>query len=244
MANPLRKLRDHFLRDLINRINDLETGIRVVVSDPDYRHEARRGFNALRGRQRIFEELATAIAFANCVETGTFLGESTGFMATHTGRPVFSCERNPSLHALAKFRLKAVPQATLMLGDSRALLQELSRKPQVVEGDCFLYLDAHWGRDVPLNEEIEIVATRWKRFVIMIDDFEVPDDPGYTHGHYGTLKAIGMDGLRERHGLRAWFPTTPSREEWAGAPGNVVLAKEGPHGAVLDRMTSIRRHAG
>lgn len=244
MKNPLRVIRDHFLRDLINRINDLETGMRVLTESPAYRHDGTAGFNGLEGRKRIFRELVALCEFACLVETGTYLGDSTGYMASETRLPVFSGERNPRLYSLARMRLKDIPGITLFNLDSREFLLRLRDVPEANRGRNFFYLDAHWGKDVPLREEISIIASHWRDFVIMIDDFEVPGDSGYTHGDYGTLSAIGMPALRAKHDLRVYFPTIPSAQERPGAPGCGVVVRNGPMSESLDRIGSLRRHEG
>lgn len=242
MKNPLKRIRNYFIRDILDRINDLETGIRVLVSSPSFRQDESAGFNGQKARKRLFENLVEKYNFASLVETGTFLGDSTGYMAATTGIPVYSCERNPSLYALARYRLKDVPRVSLSHMDSRAFLHGLSARPEIVGGACFFYLDAHWGKDVPLNEEIAIIAARWTKFIVMIDDFEVPGDDGYAHGGYGTLRRIGIPKLRASFDLGVYFPTTPSSEEGSGATGCVVLAKNGPFAAPLDEIPLIRRY--
>ena len=32
--------------------------------------------------------------------------------------------------------------------------------------------------DLPLGLEVDLIFPHWKRLVVMIDDFRVPDDPG------------------------------------------------------------------
>lgn len=242
MKNPLTRIRNYFIRDIIDRINDLETGIRVLVSSPSFGDDESSGFNGQSGRKRIFLDLVGKYDFSCLVETGTYLGDTTAYMANSTGLPVYSCERNPSLFALARYRLKAVPRISLSNMDAREFLLGLSARPEMVEGECFFYLDAHWGKDVPLREEISIIASRWKRFIIMVDDFEVPGDAGYAHGSYGTLRRIGISRLRASDELGVYFPTTPSSEERPGATGCVVLARRGPFADPLADISSIKRY--
>lgn len=242
MKSPLTRIRNYFIKDILDRVNDLETGIRVLVSSPSYRHDGSSGFNGQEGRRRIFLDLLAKYRFSCLVETGTYLGDTSGYMAMTTDLPVYSCERNPSLFALAKYRLKDVPRISLIHMDSREFLLGLSARPEIVNGECFFYLDAHWGKDIPLNEEISIIASRWRRFIIMIDDFEVPGDSGYTHGSYGTLRRIGMAKLRASHDLGVYFPAMPSSAERPGATGCVILARNGPFADPLKEMPSIREY--
>lgn len=242
MKNPLRKIRNYLLRDILDRMNDLETGIRVLTSAPAFRLEEGTGFNGQSGRQRLFGDLVDRCGFSFLVETGTYLGNTTGYMAASTGLPVYSCERNPALFMLARFRLREMAQIFLSNMDSRDFLLELSAKQDLVESAGFFYLDAHWGKKVPLNEEISIIASRWKRYVIMIDDFEVPSDSGYGHGSYGTLRRIRIDRLRAAYDVGAYFPVAPSSGERPGATGCVVLARNDLFASTLDQISSLRKH--
>lgn len=60
-------------------------------------------------------------------------------------------------------------------------------------GRLFAYLDAHWGEDLPLAEKLEIVFSWDSDAIVMIDDFQVPDDPGYAYDDYGPGKALTPD---------------------------------------------------
>ena len=239
MMKPPRKIRDHFLRDIINRINDLETSIRILANSPSYSHVDGAGFNGQSGRKKIFLDLLKKYNFSCLVETGTYLGDTAGYMSETSGLPVYSCELNKNLYSLAKMRLREFSSISLYNLDSREFLRNLSTRPEIVRQECFLYLDAHWGKDLPLREEIAIIATRWEKFVIMIDDFQVPDDDGYKHDRYGTLKYIDMSYLRSRYNLCAFFPSMPSKEEPAGATGCVILAKENEFASPLKEISSI-----
>src|SRR3989304_731527 len=125
----LRKIKNHFLRDIINRLTDLETAVSVLVNFPTYQPGECGGFNGLAGRKRVFE-----------------------------------------------MRLKNFSGIYLYHSDSRECIRELSNNPEIVQNEVFFYLDAHWENDCPLVEEIEQIASRWEKFVIMADDFQVPGD--------------------------------------------------------------------
>ena len=59
----------------------------------------------------------------------------------------------------------------------------------------FVYLDAHWAEELPLAEELCIVASAWTRCVVMVDDFQVPGDSGYAYDDYGPGLALTEDYL-------------------------------------------------
>lgn len=227
---------------MLNRVNDLETSIRVLVDSPLYVHDDIVGFNGVRGRKKIFNEILNTYSFHHIIETGTYLGDTSGYMTTTSGVPVLTCELNQSLYRIAKMRLKHISSISLHNMDSRAFLMHLSNNTGITKKCCFIYLDAHWGKDIPLREEIMIIASNWDEFVIMIDDFKVPGDDGYAHDNYGTLEYINMPHLRRQYNLRAYFPSMPSTEEPTQPTGCVVMAKKNSFGERLDEVMSLRRY--
>jgi len=240
MNNLIKKIRDHYCRDIINRLNDIETGINVLVNSPSYVHDQDAGFSSMEGRKRIFQDLLSNYRFLHIIETGTYLGDTSGYMAKTSGLPVLTCEKNTSLYSLAKMRLKKVEFVHLHNMDSREFLKELSKNPDITQNECFLYLDAHWGKDLPLKEEISMIASRWEKFVMMIDDFKVPDDDGYLHDSFGTLKYINMDRLKTKYNLCAYFSSMPSSQEPKTPTGCIVLAKNDQYADGLRRIKSLR----
>ncbi len=238
----VRRVLDHYLREELNRVNDLETAVRILVDSPSYVHEPRAGFNGVAGRKKIFGDLLAAFDFRHILETGTYLGDTSGYMAVTSGLPVLTCELNPSLYRLAKMRLKNVPSVRLHNTDSRTFLTQLRSNAEITGNSCFLYLDAHWGKDNPLRDEISLVASAWDRFIMMIDDFQVPGDSGYLHEGYGTLEYIDLPRLKRLYGLRAYVPSMPSGEEPVPPTGCVVLARNDPYGGRLAEVGSLRPH--
>jgi hypothetical protein len=242
-----KAIRNHYFRDVINRLNDLEVAVRVLTESPAYEPGDTIGLNGSMSRKRLFEELVQTFDFSFVIETGTYLGDSTGYFADASKLPVCSSEIKPMLHSLAKVRLKGRSGIRLVRSDSRKFLEDMSGNPDVVQKECFFYLDAHWGKDCPLAEEIHIIASRWRKFVVMIDDFQVPSDPGYAYDRCGTFKCMNLSLIRKsvkEHDLGAYFPSTPSREESiSGRPkGFVVLARNGDYGDRLKTVSLLREH--
>jgi hypothetical protein len=107
--------------------------------------------------------------------------------------------------------------------DSRQFLRDLAERPESRHETAFFYLDAHGNSDLPLRDELLIVTRTWRNAVVMIDDFQVPGDPGYQFDDYGPGKALTLSYLPEMPGWRIYFPAARSTEEW-GSRGCVVLA--------------------
>jgi hypothetical protein len=101
----LRKLAPRFLRDrylnIQTRLQNLETSVRHLNTAIDAmvvrpRHMAGEdvGFNGQRHRKALFKDIISSINIEAIVETGTWLGDTTGFMRETSGKEVFSCELN------------------------------------------------------------------------------------------------------------------------------------------------------
>src|SRR5262245_8386844 len=86
-------------------LNAVEAAITYIADSPRYIPGGESGLNGQRIRKLIFERLAKAIPFEAVVETGTWMGDSTGYLATAIGVPVYSCELHRIPHTIAKMRL-------------------------------------------------------------------------------------------------------------------------------------------
>jgi hypothetical protein len=184
-------------------------------------------FNGQCGRQQMVMDLFRAFRFTHVVETGTFYGMSTEFLARETGLPVFTVEASRAAYELARLRLRPYPNVELFFGDSRSFLRELVRRAVPADSMPFVYLDAHWGNDLPLREEVRIVLANYRRCVVMIDDFEVPRDQGYVFDDYGPGKALNwryLNAAVEEFRAIAAYPALPSGRESGERRGCVVLA--------------------
>lgn len=80
--------------------------------------------------------------------------------------------------------------------------------------DCFFYLDAHWGAQWPLREELQVILTR-KRAVVAIDDFAVPGHPLHGFDAYKTTICgwyYIRDLFRQRADHRICYPKQPNKD--------------------------------
>jgi hypothetical protein len=223
-------------------VSSLETAIDTMLESPTYSSGQNLGFNWQSGRKQIFADLVTVIKFDVVIETGTWIGNTTGYMSEASGLPVISAELTRRFHALARHRLRHLDGITLVNADSRAFIRQLAADEQLKGAFPFIYLDAHWYNDLPLREEIELIAGTWDRFVVMIDDFKVPGDEGYGYDDYGPEKVLSLDYIStpiRQHGLSVFFPAIRSSAETGLRRGCVVLAPEGIAGQVT-RVHSLR----
>ncbi|MGH9878161.1 MAG: hypothetical protein ACRD5H_11020 [Nitrososphaerales archaeon] len=185
-------------------------------------------FNGQKFRRRIVFDLLFAFPIKAVVETGTFRGTTTALFAA-TSLPVYSAEIHPRYFSYAKTRfLFNRHNVHLYHGDSRSFLRYLSGDSRIPKEDVFFYLDAHWGNDSPLRDELEIIFSKWERPIVMVDDFQVPDS-GYGFDDYGPGKALNLDYIDpvvSTHNISVFFPSVDSPKETGGRRGSVVLCKE------------------
>jgi hypothetical protein len=201
-------------------------------------------FNGQFARQALFRMIIANTNPHAIVETGTYLGTTTQFMA-QTGLPVFTIEAHPRYYGFARARFWRKPRIKLLHEDSRSALRELFAGPLHSFASCtlFFYLDAHWNDDLPLAEEIDLVFSRCPSAIVMIDDFQVPSDAGYGYDDYGPERALVLGYIRaaiSAHQLQAYYPSTPSAAESGARRGCAVLARGSFHGSVLASISLLR----
>ena len=169
--------------------------------------------NGSPARLTAFGELNRRCSFDAIVETGTYRGESTVYFGA-TGCPVYSSEVNPRFLGYARMRLRFRSNVHILLGDSRQFLRRLIEDPNVPKDKVFFYLDAHWHDDLPLRDEVELIFRNWKRAIVMVDDFQVPDDLGYGFDDYGEGKRLTLEYLAPvaYTGFTSFFPSLPITE--------------------------------
>lgn len=200
-------------------------------------------FNGQKFRQQIFNDLNREAAFKAIVETGTFRGVTTAFMAENTSIPIYTVESEPRFYHYATRNLNRYKNVRVFNEDSRDYVEGLIKDGSVPKSDVFFYLDAHWNEDLPLFEEVKLIGDNWKDVVIMIDDFEVADDSDYKFDDYGSGKKLSLDYLGEEL-LSNWaiyFPAGRGVDDTGIKRGCVVLASKSLQSKV-DGITSLRSY--
>src|SRR5258707_13336996 len=76
-------------------------------------------FNGQDGRQAIFREGAQLLSLKGVIETGTFRGSTTEFIASQVPTPIWTVEARLRFYHYARMRLARFPQVRVTLGDSR-----------------------------------------------------------------------------------------------------------------------------
>jgi hypothetical protein len=191
---------------------------------PGRSHDGLGPLNGQVRRREIVEDLLERQRFVRLIETGTYLGTSTGYFA----------ERIPLVHTVeaaarnydaARANLAGYDNIEMTLGDSRSFLRQIMGDPLLTAGPTFFYLDAHWYRDLPLAEELRIVAGGWEDAVVMVDDFEVPGDPGYGFDEYGPGRQL-TESILPGDALSRWdvfYPAAPASTETGSRRGSAFV---------------------
>jgi len=199
-------------------------------------------FNGQEGRIEIFETLHNHFEFRFAVETGTFRGVTTAFLAQRIQGPVLSVESNRRNYGFARARLRGRRNVELYVGDSASCVAEILRMPRLPGGRGFFYLDAHWERQLPIRQEVATIFSSRDDAVVMIDDFRVEGDPDYEFDDYGTAGSLTVDYLADlfrRLELSVFFPARPSSLETGKRRGMVVLGR-GSAARTMRSMPALR----
>jgi hypothetical protein len=199
-------------------------------------------FNGQSGRTEIFHQILRAIPFQAVVETGTYVGTTTLYLQKNSMLPVYTVEAVPRFYYCSQERFKSQPAIHSFLGDSRIFLTKLIQSPSVPRDCVFFYLDAHWQEDLPLARELEIIAEHWTDPVIMIDDFQVPDDAGYGFDDYGAGKRLSVEYLPEviKSEFRLFWPVTRGEQETGLRRGCVVAGRDALSAKHLKSAAALR----
>ena len=201
-------------------------------------------FNGQPVRSALFRDIVANTQPRAIVETGTYLGNTTERLA-ETELPVYTIEANSYNFGFARARFRQKSNVTLLRGDSREILRGLldGGLRALCSSPIFFYLDAHWNEDLPLAEELEIVFRRCPAAVVMIDDFQVPFDPGYGYDDYGPRKALVFCYILPivcNHRLGSFYPSTLSADEGGTRRGCIVLAKDSVLISTLSSLPLLR----
>ena len=201
-----------------------------------------RSFNDQQGRRQIVAELVSTIDFTCALETGSYRGSSTLMLAELIHAAVASVECRARNQLFASRRLEPYPHASSELGDSR---QFLERRLAAGSGPAFVYLDAHWYDDLPLADELRIIANSGREAVVLVDDFRVNDDPGYGYDDYGPGKSLDstyLSSVPEILGWARFVPSLASAQETGARRGCVVVVHP-ELAALVGGLPSLRRSA-
>ena len=210
---------------------------------PESRNSWGGPFNGQQFRLKIFSELLDSFEFDFIVETGTFKGATTEYIGKEVDIPVFSTEVHERNYGFAAHRLRRLKNVHVEFNDSRNFISNLAAEPDCQAKSVLFYLDAHWNADLPLAEELAIILEHWNKSIILIDDFQVPDDPNYGYDDYGIGKVVNLDYLQQlKHwNFETFFPALKAEEETGARRGVVALTANSDYSRRLGAFKTLRR---
>lgn len=141
--------------------------------------------------QAKFLELVKKHGIKSVIETGTYKGQTTEFLAAHVEK-VVTIEASRTYYDECD-RLDSLPNVTRMLGSSA---DRMAHAIQYTEAPRLYFLDAHWQAYNPLLGELFAIANSGEEPVIIIHDFLVPHCPSLGYDMYTADIPIGMDLVR------------------------------------------------
>jgi len=207
------------------RINAVETALAVLLRD-DFAISEENAFNGQTGRKEIFKDITSNHDIDLIVETGTFLGNTTAYMATTSGIEVITVEANNLFFLIAQKKLSHLRNVSVVHSDSADyMLGEANTS--LANRSTFFYLDAHWGKRLPLIPELESIFSHYVNYVVMIDDFRVEGDHGYTYDRYGMFNHLTIKLIKKllaKYQINAFFPALDSARETGARRGCIILA--------------------
>jgi len=198
-------------------------------------------FNGQDIRKKMFLELIGKLNIESIVETGTFRGNTTIYLYENSNARIYTVEGNVEYFRYNQIQFFGKKRIRLKFGDSRVFLEEFFKKHK--GGNTFFYLDAHWDQDLPLGEELRIIFQNQIDAVVMIDDFQVPDDAGYTYDSYGKDKTLSLEYLNQHMpvGYHTFFPVS-SQNETGAKRGCVVITASDEKASAIQTCQFLREY--
>lgn len=201
------------------------------------------GFGAFNGqdrRQAIIESVLESFPFDLVIEAGTYRGATTERLREMTAAPIMTIEVSGRYFEYARRRLSRLPDVLVIKGDSAEQIRRVAASPSHrASGKVFAYLDAHWGPGLPTRYELLELLTGWDTVCVVVDDFKVPEDPGYGFDDYGPGLVVDQTLLAglPLAGMALFFPSVPSVVETGYRRGWAVL---GRGEALVDQLLRTR----
>jgi predicted O-methyltransferase YrrM len=149
------------------------------------------------------------------IESGSYLGTTTQYLAGFPTKKTYSVEINKEFAAVASERLKSdikKKRVEIVDGNSAIQMPKILREINPKTARVFAYLDAHWLEQIPLFEELQSLLDWGGDFIAVIDDFYIPDDPGYGYDQYQKHR-VDISHVPSSDKLSVWIPSESSETE-------------------------------
>lgn len=199
--------------------------------------------NGQTARAEIVRGLLEYCGIERIIETGTYRGTTTEWFGRF-GLPVLSAEAVERYAEFSRLRVRNLPNVQIHRKNSVDLLKEIVAAKDGLEKPTLFYLDAHWYDYLPLRDEYEIICEHFSHPIMVVDDFQVPDDPDYGFDDYGPGKALTLDYFTANGAAmpaHIFFPVTKARWETGARRGCVVLTNDDALAETIERRVPLLR---
>lgn len=193
-------------------------------------------FGVLNGdahRARLVEAIGSETACRIAIETGTYFGETTRYLARNFER-VTTIEAHQAYANIAKLRLEDHSNIELLTGDSATKFPAVLRS--LGDQAFFAYLDAHWGAELPLEKELKALEGKTD-YACMIDDFAVAGTDFGFDEYQGTRIDVNLVRRSAPWVERVFVPDYAPEQSGALRRGYCVFGA-GELGKYLERQAS------
>lgn len=229
--------------DIESRVGRLETVL--IEYDNDKKFDWQKNYlNGQYYRRKIISSLLSNIKFHYIVETGTEYGFTAAYFSTFN-KKVISIEKSKPLFYLAKKKLENFKNIHLILNDSKNIENILNQNQIDKESQIFFYLDAHSENDYPLLKELEFITSNYKKNLIIIDDFQVPEDDGYGYDSFNGKKLnfkLIKNSLIGKNFI--YFPKISSKVETGKLRGYILITNYEEAKNKLDEIEELYLFSG
>jgi predicted O-methyltransferase YrrM len=212
----------YLLVSIRNRIDKITFSIRFSrLLIPHIRKEAYldmwvvRPMNGQRNRLRTSILLLEILKPEFVIESGSYLGTTTQYLAGFSSKKTFSIEINKEFAEVASSRLKSdieQKRVEIVDGNSAQQMPLILRDINPRTSRIFAYLDAHWLEQIPLFEELQALLDWGGDFIAVIDDFFIPDDQGYGYDQYRNHR-VDISHVPSSEKISVWVPSESSETE-------------------------------
>jgi hypothetical protein len=185
-------------------------------------------FNGQSKRMSIIWEISRKFDPTLGIETGTFLGSSTPYLASMVSGDMYTIEIEEKTAQLARERFEKNHKNSkikLVVGDSVKEISNILKSVNPNEERILAYLDAHWYTAVPTTSEIDELIKWGGSWIAVIDDFKVPNDDGYKFDVYGAIE-ISKEILPDSERLCLYVPRISSDQETGRRKGTGFVCQK------------------
>lgn len=145
--------------------------------------------------QKIVPLIIEKYKATSFIETGTYLGHSSEFIAKlFPELPIYTTEVNDNFFELASKRLGKYSTITPIKQHTLDFLHHTIGNQNLGERPVF-FIDAHWEHDWPLIGELEFIKARYPNAILVIDDMKIPNQPHFPYDNYGGDKVCDLEHI-------------------------------------------------